>query len=167
MISIILFVLAGWQIWYRINPAPLTFSSLPAAVSGTSEVSPVKIEFPHLGITLPVIVQAPENGRIPTTPSGVTFLSTTAVPGETGNSILYGHNWANILKSLPRTKVGDEIAVTMSDGGVRRFTVERIETVAPDNAEVLAPSDSPLVTIYTCTGFLDSKRFVVIAAPQS
>ena len=41
--------------------------------------------------------------------------------------------------------------------------IEYTQVVTPDQTHILAPSDDRRVTLYTCTGFLDRKRFVVTA----
>ena len=60
-------------------------------------------------------------------------------------------------------KPGDRIEIAFSDGSIREFVVAYTTTVNPGQVEILKDSEDSRLTLYTCTGFLDSKRFVVTA----
>lgn len=53
----------------------------------------------------------------------------------------------------------------MSDGTTRTFTIDQTAVISPTQASVVNPTLDTRLTIYTCTGFLDTKRFVVVAKP--
>ena len=50
-----------------------------------------------LGIDLPVIPAKAKNNHWDTTDNGVSYLLSSPVPGDTGNSIFYAHNWASLF----------------------------------------------------------------------
>lgn len=85
------------------------------------------------------------------------------MPGEPGNSILYGHNWTSLFGNLPKTKPGERVDIGFSDGSMQQFIVEYTSIVSPDEIEIIEQTEDTRITLYTCTGFLDSKRFVVVA----
>jgi LPXTG-site transpeptidase (sortase) family protein len=107
------------------------------------------------------------NGHWQTTPSGVSYLTISARPGQSGNSIFYGHNWPRLLGGLKKIKPGSVIVVyTSADHFPVVFRVAQVKTVSPNDVSILASTDRPQLTLYTCIGFSDSQRLVVIAYPQ-
>lgn len=93
------------------------------------------------------------------------YLSSSGKPGETGNLILYGHNKRSILGNLRALKGGEIIELTLDDDTTKRYRVESLKQVDPRNTELLRPTDTEVLTLYTCSGFMDSQRFVVRATP--
>jgi LPXTG-site transpeptidase (sortase) family protein len=168
-ISVISFIIAGYLFWERyFNPFSLDFFGAPkAAVVSKFSFLPVRIVIPDLKIDLPVVSTQLIDGHWPTTPMGVSYLSTSARPGDNGNSIFYGHNWPRILGNLYRIKTGQAITVNMSNGKIVNYIVSQILKVAPDDTGVLVSTYFKQLILYTCTGFADSQRLVVIAHVQT
>lgn len=138
-------------------------SILPKSI--TSPDSAFQLEIPSVRLTLPVYSASITGTTWQTTKRGVSYLSTSPLPGEQGNSVLYGHNWPNLLKPLHEVKPGDSIFVTRS-GKTTRFIVRYVTVVGPNDDSVYAASKDTKLTIYTCTGFLDIKRLVITAIPD-
>jgi LPXTG-site transpeptidase (sortase) family protein len=161
------FIIAFCFLIQRYNPYRLSFSVPPT----NSKISQVKeknlavfLSIKNLGINNLPIYPSRINGREwETTDKGVSYLTTTPPPGEKGNSILYGHNWSNLLGSLLKAVPGQNIEITFSDKTKKEFVIERIAQVSPNEKNILSPSNDNRITLYTCSGFLDSKRFVVVA----
>ncbi len=160
LLSIVLTIL-------RYNPGRLNFGSgIPlATVTKTSEKLPTHINISASDINLPIYPSTIKDTQWETTDNGVSYLNLSPVPGEKGNSILYGHNWTNILGNLTKVKPGQTVRISYNDGSNKTFIVENTAMVSPKNIAVLLPSDEPLLTIYTCAGLFDTKRFVVTARP--
>ena len=95
----------------------------------------------------------------------VSYLVDSALPGEPGNIIMYGHNKRTILGNIRVLKGYEKITLTLSDGSTRVYQVESMQQVSPTQTQLLAPTDSETLTLYTCSGFMDSQRFVVRAKP--
>jgi len=57
------------------------------------------------------------------------------------------------------------LAIATSDGETYSYKIKETKTVTPNAVEFVLPKDTETMTLYTCTGFLDSKRFMVIAEP--
>ena len=108
-----------------------------------------------------------EEGSWTVSPNKVTYLASSAKPGEEGNIIIYGHNKRSILGNIRVLKGGENITLTLSDGSTRAYQVDSVKEVAPKETSLLAPSSSETLTLFTCSGFLDSQRFVVRALPTS
>lgn len=105
------------------------------------------------------------NGEWTISPDKVSYLMNAARPGTQGNIILYGHNKRSILGNIRALKGGETITLTLNNGVKRTYVVEKIAEVAPTQTELLLPTDVEVLTLYTCSGPLDSRRFVVQAKP--
>lgn len=160
---------SGYLYKQRYNPVRLAISSYKKEVPVAKEEvkivkkTPVSIQIESIGVHLPMLPAKITKEGWETTSQGVSYLTSSPVPGNDGNSILYGHNWPSLLGNLVRIKPGDNIRVYYSDGTFSEFIVEKTDTVAPDQMGILDQTSDKRITIYTCTGFLDSKRFVAVA----
>ncbi len=87
----------------------------------------------------------------------------SANPGEVGNVVLTAHNdiYGEIFRKLDELKVGDEVTVYTSS---RRhvYTIQSRRIVEPTEAEVMAPTRGPTITLISCYPYLiDTHRIVV------
>ena len=116
----------------------------------------------------------------------VGHLAGSALPGESSNIVLIGHNydwgifqWNGVFYNLKRLKPGDKI-ILFSQGGQRLvYRVERVKEIpfTDQNEEELfkhfkhmGPTESERLTLVTCGGanlWKWNKRVYVIAYPQS
>lgn len=152
-------------IWRRNDPKRLQFTGVEFTESTVVEgnVSPVGIKLTNLGINLPLIYSGKNGDKWETTSEGVSYLKTSPLPGEVGNAILYGHNWRSILGNLYKSRPGDKIEIYFSDNTTKEFEVAFIQEVTPDDSSVLRQTTDKRITLYTCSGLFDQKRFVVTA----
>ncbi len=168
-----LFILAGilfyafgiYNIYLRENPAKLSFDHLAVAQKQTPKEKklPTKVTINSVGIDIPVY-ETGMKGNVPATiENGASYFNQSPLPGEKGNSIIYAHNWSNLFGPLVSVKPGDEVEVTYADGSKKKFAIEYVSVVEPSESTIIAPSKDSRITLYTCTGFLDSKRFVAVA----
>lgn len=165
--GILLLFFGGYLIFQRYNPKQLSFRNFNGYANSASGALPQKIIVPSLKIELPIYPAKISGNSWEATTKGVSYLVSSPVPGETGNSILYGHNWASLLGSLPKIVPGEAIEIVFGKGEKKTFIVEHTSIVAPSQTDILAPSSDTRLTLYTCTGFLDSKRFVATALLKS
>lgn len=105
------------------------------------------------------------NGQWQTSDTKVTYLLGSARPGEAGNIILYGHNKREILGNIRALKGGEHVTLTTSDGTVHVYEVTSTKEVSPQDISLLSPTKNETLTMYTCSGLLDSQRFIVRAVP--
>ncbi len=162
-LGILLLFFGAYLILERYNPKRLEFGNITQTAVNTSDVYPRKITIPSLGIELGIYPARIKKNKWEATTNGVSYLSSTPIPGEMGNSILYGHNFPTLLGSLPKIKPGDEIVVSLSSGKEKAFVVKYTSVVTPRQTEILKNSGDSRITLYTCTGFLDRQRFVATA----
>ncbi len=142
----------GWP-WHRQKAAETV--QIPS--------KPAKLYVPRLARVLAVSDGQVVDNRWTISQTGVSYLVGSAIPGEQGNSVIYGHNRKNILGGLPVLKQGDTIYVVLQNGNFAKYHVSQTMEIKPTQVEILAPSPDSRLTIYTCSGFLDQARFVVVA----
>ena len=159
----LLLIFGGYLIYERYNPQRLGFKNFEISQSSTSQNIPIRITIPSQNIDLGIYPAKIDGNKWEATTKGVSHLSSSPIPGARGNSILYGHNWSSLLGPLSKIKVGDKIQIELSNGEKYEFTVKFTSTVSSDQTHVLSQTDDTRITLYTCTGFLDSKRFVAVA----
>lgn len=156
-----------YLVYDRTNPKRVAFDNVKIVKTIVrSRSNPKYIEIKSLDISLPIEPAVIKNGQWESTAKGISYLTSSPLPGEKGNSILYGHNWSNLLGRLPNIKTGDKIIIHFDNGSLKTFTTEYTITVTPDQTHILLPSNDNRITLYTCTGLLDSKRFVAIAVTK-
>lgn len=163
-ISLILF--GSLLVFQRNNPNRVAFAKAENNTPFFEEKKtkiPETVVIPSLSINLQIFTSEIRDGKWEVTENGVSYLKTSAVPGERGNSILYGHNWTNLLGNLTKIKTGEVIEIVFDDKSKKEFIVTLIQEVKPNDVSILDSTTDNRITIYTCSGFLDSKRFVVVA----
>lgn len=107
------------------------------------------------------------DGRWEVSAEGVSFYTQSSLPDAGGNTVLYGHNKARILGRLVDVVVGDKIELRLENGALRVYEVVETRTIKPSEVDILNQTEESRLTIYTCSGFLDSARFVVVAHLRS
>lgn len=87
----------------------------------------------------------------------------SALPGETGNTVLAGHAGLRgaVFQDLDRLTIGDEIQLDSADWSYT-YRVRDLTEVWPTQVEVMDPTTSPVLTLITCTNW-DTQRLIVVA----
>lgn len=166
--ALIGFLLIGFSLFTlskRNDPQKLQFEN-NYSVEGGNTSAPTKksvsgIEIAAIGLSLPVMPAQKTGDKWDTTSKGVSYLASTPIPGDSGNSIMYGHNWRSILGNLHHVRSGNIIKVYFSNRETKEFKVVSVSEVAPSDNSKLMPTESSTLTIYTCSGFFDQRRLVV------
>lgn len=157
-----LLVYGGVLVWQRNVPVPAV-SAWESDMAPEDSKEPTRITIPSIGIDLPIILSEIKGNVWDTTSLGVSYLISSPLPGEKGNSIMYGHNWKSLLGGLSGIKPGELITVHFGKSKSISYKVHFVSTVTPDETHVFGDVGDHRLTLYTCTGFLDSKRLVVTA----
>jgi LPXTG-site transpeptidase (sortase) family protein len=116
-------------------------------------------------ISIPVTEVVKANESYPDSLTTAGHLQASALPGETGNSIIFGANRTTVFGLLSTMRVGDPVSVRTSDGLLHTYSITAVHTVEPTQTELLAPTTTEVLTIYTPTGLLDSQRLIIRAEP--
>lgn len=145
----------------------LTIQASSALASEQITSKPLKVYIPNLGRVLYVSDGKVTDNRWVTTPTGVSYLTSSAAPGTRGNTVIYGHNTISVLGGLWRVHEGDYIYIVMNDGQFYKYQVFERKEIDPSQVDILSQTSDSRLTIYTCSGFLDSARFVVVSKLQT
>ncbi len=144
----------------------LSFNKVPVSTHTTSmKQTPQSIEIIPLAVKLSVAPAKVEGNNWQVSEDGASYLTTSARVKEQGNMVIYAHNKANLFGPLSQVKVGYPITIKTKEGKIYSYSVYKIDTVTPDHVEVLKSNGKEELTLYTCTGFADTKRLIVKAKP--
>jgi LPXTG-site transpeptidase (sortase) family protein len=123
---------------------------------------PTQLMIPKVHIDLPIEETAIAKGIWEISENGASHLAISARPGETGTIIMYGHNTNNRLGPIRWLSKGEKIQLKAADGKTYIYVITHTMQVASDKVDILNQKGETLV-LYTCDGFADLQRFVVIA----
>lgn len=115
----------------------------------------------------PITPQIYKNGSWTIPEKNAAHLINSAYPYEPGNIIIYGHNTKQVFGGLKQVKIDTPITIQLANGSKRHYAITKIIEVTPDKIEYLQPTTKETMTIYTCSGFMDSKRLVIRAEPAT
>jgi LPXTG-site transpeptidase (sortase) family protein len=164
LISLLCVFVGSYYLWLRMDPNRLTFQSYPYATEVvTGQLLPERVTLPDLRIDAPVFPAEVKGNMWETTNDGASYLLSSPIPGEIGNSIIYAHNWASLFGNLRNAKPGQKVNIEFADRSTKTFLIISTATVTPSDFSILAPSHDRRITLYTCDGWFDTKRFVVVA----
>lgn len=158
-----LLLLSMFVVWRYHSARILSFNTKEAAKVNSSNVKPVYIKSYPIGIDVDIKDATISNGVWGIHPNSVNFLVSSAGLGSSGNTILYGHNKDTIMGPIRWVQTGSKIEILGSDNNTYFYEVVKTDTVSPDNLEYIGEKNEETLTLYTCVGFLDSQRFVVVA----
>lgn len=158
------------SVWWHFHEARILSFTTPAAPTVIEELHnalPVQLSIPDLDISLEITPTEVKNGAWEISQNGASYLVNSAIPGTPGNIVMYGHNKTKLLGNLKLAKMGQKIYVITADTLLHTYEIQQILTVSPAQIEVIQPTPEEILTLYTCTGFLDSQRLVIKARPTN
>lgn len=154
----------GLKIYQRFQANPLSFSENPGLLAQFSENQfPSRIIIPSLKIDLPIFPAKAVEAQWEISETGASYLLGSGVPGQKGNMVIYSHNKRYLFGPILWIKKGTEIKIENKKNESFSYVVTETKTVSPKQVEVLLPKDKPTLTLYTCAGLADQKRFVIVA----
>ena len=158
-----------------------TFASEPVEIQGFSveevdEISlPKQIIIPSLGIDLAVNKAKVIGGYWEVFTDSAGWGEGSGIPGEAGNQVIFAHAREGLFLPLRQVETGMKVYVLVEDiptssesNGLRgaswySYEVTEVKEVYPNDTEVIKPTEDERLTLYTCSGFTDSKRLIVSA----
>lgn len=143
---------------FKAGPSPSVTSTVEQVAT-----SPVEITITKINKVLAVEAGEVVSNRWSVSATGVSYLTTSALPGSGGNTVMYGHNKTNLLGDLNKVGIGDLISIKMNNGDVLTFRIFETREIKPTQVDILNATADDRLTLYTCSGFLDQARFVVFA----
>lgn len=122
---------------------------------------PERIIIPNQKINLPIVEAQVVDGFWEISETTASHGVGSAYPGDIGNVVIFAHAREGLFLPLKDVQKDDDIFVLSKDHWFR-YQVKEIKDVNPDQIEVIAPTKDETLTLYTCSGFLDSKRRIVV-----
>lgn len=91
-----------------------------------------------------------------------------STPDKGGNTVLLGHRFTytnprGVLYFLNKVAVGDSIGISWN-AHKYVYKVTQVRVVPPSDTSVVAPTDKPTLTVYTCTPLWKPLDRLVVAA---
>jgi LPXTG-site transpeptidase (sortase) family protein len=145
-----------------------TFENEPVKIELTNnedldEASlPVRIIIPDLGIDLDVQESKIVNGYWEVPEDKAAWGEGSGVPGKDGNQVIFAHAREGLFSNLENVEKEMHIYV-LTDRDWFTYEVSEIKEVYPNDTEVIAPTENERLTLYTCSGYKDSKRLIVVS----
>jgi LPXTG-site transpeptidase (sortase) family protein len=172
--------LISGQIAYYLNQRKhISVSSLDSQVAANpvDKNAAPRILINKINVTAPVIFNQTvvnEANFLQALHSGVVHYPNTAVPGQVGNVVIFGHSsgqwWAPgsykfVFTLLNKLKVDDKIFIEYK--GVRYiYKVNNTKVVLPTDLTVLNQGSGHMLTLITCTPVGTSAKRLIIEAQQ-
>ncbi len=147
---------------FQTEPVKINLSSF----SNSDGEPPTRINIPVLDIDLPIRLSPIKNGFWVVWEDAAGFGEGSAPPGQIGNTVIFAHARKGLFLPLKNAREGMRITLT-TNSQTFTYQISEIKTVRPYELEVIAPTPDQTLTLYTCSGFLDKKRLIVIAKPVS
>lgn len=125
------------------------------------------VVIPSIGVDMDVIEGKSEKAL----DKGVWIRPTASTPNRGSNTVLTAHRFSYLdggrsFYHLDKLKSGDEVILYWK-GDRYRYIVRDAKVVKPSAVEVEAPTQSPLLTLYTCTPlWTAANRLVITAVPD-
>ncbi|HSW96971.1 MAG TPA: sortase, partial [Candidatus Saccharimonadales bacterium] len=116
----------------------------------TAKTTAAEIIIKDVHIDLPIVPATFSNGTFQTTSEGASYLTSSPIPGDAGNSVMYAHNWANLFGNLPKVKPGEKITIIYNNRSQKTFTVTEIKTVSAYQTSILEQTPNKQITLFTC-----------------
>jgi len=127
---------------------------------------PKRVIIPSLSLDLPVKPAKLVDGTWELSEDSASFGLGSATPGSSGNTVIFAHAKAKLFRPLRGIKECAEVYILTSQKWYS-YKVTKIKTVLPSQIEVIEPTDNDTLTLFTCSGFADAKRLIVVAERSS
>lgn len=163
---------------YSLNPPePVATLPEPAPVPTPQEPEPLpdyapELKIAKLGISAPILLNVFPDDVIPSLVNGVAHLASTALPGQVGNTVIFGHssdfpwkpgNYKNIFALLDKLSAGDEIQLPYKTQQYV-FKVTGSKVVSPSELSMLKRTPNTTLTLITCYPVGSTRSRLIITA---
>lgn len=130
----------------------------------TNQEMPTRILIPSLSVDVPITFSRLVKGVWQTSKTTASFGEGSAFPGTSGNSVIFAHAKKGLFLPL-RTITKNTKIYLLTARGWYAYQVRETTLVNPKETIAVKQTDDETLTLFTCTGFLDSKRLIVVAKP--
>ncbi len=133
-------------------------------VTQTSAEPPVRIVIPKYNIDLPIVEAKVKSGAWELSETTASHGLGSAGPGQIGNMVIFAHARPGLFLPL-RDIENDDVVYIFTQDRWYEYVVSDTHLVNPNETQVIAPTSDTRLTLFTCSGFMDSKRLIVTALP--
>jgi LPXTG-site transpeptidase (sortase) family protein len=148
-----------------------SFSSEPIEFKGFTgqnvqdDALPKRIIIPRLNVDIEVQKSNIVGGYWEVPENSAGWGVGSGIPGQSGNQVIFAHARKGLFLPLRDIRVEDDMYV-LTPHNWHAYRVSEIKEVTPDQTQVIQPTEDQILTLYTCSGFRDEKRLIVIAKPN-
>ena len=145
-----------------------SFADEPVEINGfnITEVDegklPKRIVIPSISVDLHVAKAQIKGGYWEVFSDSAGWGEGSGIPGEPGNQVIFAHAREGLFLPLKKIEVGMRVYV-FTESSWYVYDVVEIKEVFPHQTEVIESTEDERLTLYTCSGFTDSKRLIVVA----
>lgn len=152
-----------------------SISSLVTQVDNSSKFPGVdSIIIPKIGAEAPIVYAESQDNKLimDDLQKGVVHYNGTALPGHFGNTFITGHSsyywWSGgkynqVFALLDKLRPGDVVYINTKEGKYI-YRVKESFVVSPTQTDVLNPTDTPILTLMTCTPIGTNLRRLIVRA---
>lgn len=160
----LLVAIGGYYLRYKLS---LLSFEVPPSIQQIHPTNnrPSSLTIHSLSLTTPIQPTMINHGVWTTFAHEASYLTTSAQPLESSNIIIYALPRPGLFEHLNQVKIGDMITLQTTDKKEFEYIVQDVKIVPPSDGEILEPTDHEVLTLFTASGFLHSKRLVVQALP--
>ncbi|MDD5109925.1 MAG: sortase [Patescibacteria group bacterium] len=150
-----------------ISPTP-TPTPKPTPKSAGTTVKGNRLVIPKINVSMPITEGL--NGAVALR-QGAWRLPGTSTPDVGSNTVIGGHRWlyrppsSRTFYLLDQVEVGDSVTVTWNNE-TYDYRVKEVKIVLPSQVEILNPTVTPTLTLFTCTPLFSSAHRLVVVAEQ-
>jgi LPXTG-site transpeptidase (sortase) family protein len=83
-------------------------------------------------------------------------------PGYQGNQVIFAHAKEGLFGNLDQVNLDDKVYV-FNENRWYEYRVKELKEVYPGQTEVIKKTEDERLTLYTCSGFRDEKRLIIVA----
>lgn len=146
----------------RSEPAMVAVAPTEPPPAPALDLPPLYLEAPAVGIQTGTVEVFLQDGTWQVADYAAGYLHGTGRPGA-GNLVMAGHKGIRgaVFANLEALQLGDEVFVDTAEQRFR-YQVRETRRVWPSEIDVIYPTETPTLTLLTCTNW-DLQRFVVVA----
>lgn len=161
-----LVVLLGYNPFYKPvqnSNDPIKISQKLVSQNSIQEI-PLRVIIPNVKIDDSIVEAKIINGYWELSENTASYGQGSGIPGKPGNTVIFAHAREGLFYNLKDVKKGDLI-YTLTKNKWYKYKINKITAVYPNQTQVIMPTKTETLTLYTCTGFYDEKRLIVTALP--
>ncbi len=160
-------LIVGGLGYFAYRQTVLSFKVSPTVIENAErpDLEPQHLTIADAQIDLAIQPALIKDGIWQISDNSASHLFSSARPTQGDNIVIYAHNKKNLFANLRQVKVGEVVKLTTQSGREYLYEVKETKVVKPSEIAEVLPTETEVLTLYTCTGLFDTQRLVVKASP--